>query len=84
MDERTEENILNANPGSPGIVHPVMITPANPKQKEQQLAEEFIAAYKKLCEEHGFTINVTPTWKQSLDTGDWRLVLQTSVQKLQR
>jgi hypothetical protein len=52
------------------------------QKSEQQLAEEFIAEYKALCEKHGLTINVTPIWKQSLDTGDWRLVLQTSVQKL--
>jgi hypothetical protein len=52
------------------------------QKTEQQLADEFIIAYKKLCDEHGFTINVMPTWKQSLDTGDWRLVLQTSLQKM--
>ncbi len=54
------------------------------EKTEQQKADEFVEAYKKLCEEHGFTINVTPTWKQSMDTGDFRLVLQTSVQKLSK
>jgi len=49
---------------------------------EQQKADDFIAAYKKLCDEHGFFFNVTPVWKQSLDTGDFRLVLQTNVQRM--
>ena len=49
---------------------------------EQQLAEAFIEEYKALCEKHGLAINVVPVWKQSMDTGDWRMVLQMSVKKL--
>jgi len=52
------------------------------EKTEQQKAEDFIIEYKQLCEKHRLVINVTPTWKQSLDTGDFRLVLQTNIQKL--
>lgn len=54
------------------------------EKPDQKQAEEFIAAYKALCVQHGFTINVTPAWKQSLDTGDWRLVLEMRVQRMKR
>jgi hypothetical protein len=52
------------------------------KKTEQQLKQEFIEAYKKLCDDHGFMISVMPVWKQSMDVGDWRMVLQTNVQRL--
>jgi hypothetical protein len=54
-----------------------------PKIK-QELTDEFIAEYKALCEKYGLAINVTPVWKQSLDNGDWRMTLQTNLQKLQK
>jgi hypothetical protein len=53
------------------------------EKTDEQKADDFIAEYKALCEKHGLMINVTPVWKQSMDTGDWRLVIQTNVQKLQ-
>lgn len=51
-------------------------------KSEQELADEFIAEYKKLCEKHGFQIIGNPAWKLSQETNDWRLVLQFSVGKM--
>jgi hypothetical protein len=54
---------------------------AEPKT-EQELAQEFVAEYGKLCQKYGFQIVVTPAWKVSQETNDWRLVLQSSVGRL--
>lgn len=51
-------------------------------EKERVKAEAFANEYKDLCEKHGYIIQVTPAWKVSQDTGDWRLVLQNSIAKL--
>ena len=51
---------------------------------EQEKAELFVKEYQSLCEKHGYTIQVTPAWKVSQDTGTWSTVLQSSVAKLPR
>lgn len=56
--------------------------PRHPKKTEQQLADEFIAAYKKLCEQHGFILNAVPVWRQSPETGTWQTVIQPGVQRM--
>lgn len=53
-----------------------------PKKNEQQLAEAFITAYKKLCDQHGFILNAVPVWRQSPETGTWQTVIQVSVQRM--
>ena len=52
------------------------------KEEEQAKAQAFADEYKALCNKHGYTIQVTPAWRVSQDTGDWRLVLQNSIAKL--
>lgn len=42
-------------------------------------AEEFVKRYQELCEETGFQIAFAPQWAQSKDTGDYRLVITSSV-----
>jgi thiamine monophosphate synthase len=54
---------------------------AKPKT-EQELAQAFVKEYEELCQKHQFQIIVTPAWRISQDTGDWRLVLQSSVGRL--
>lgn len=49
---------------------------------EQELMQEFVKKYEALCEEYKFQIVVTPAWRISQDTGDWRLVLQSSIGRL--
>jgi len=51
-------------------------------KNDEQRAKNFVAAYEKICEEHQLRIVTTPAWRVSQDTGDWRLVLQSSVGKL--
>ena len=48
---------------------------------DEQLAQDFIKAYSKLCEEHGYQIVVTPAWK-ARDDGTFSLVQQSAVGKL--
>lgn len=52
------------------------------QNKEQESAQLFIKEYEELCKKHGYQIIVTPAWRVSQDTGDWRLVLQTQIGKL--
>lgn len=49
------------------------------KPKEVYTPKQFLKAYQELCDKMKFRIVVTPTWRVSQDTGDWRLVLQTAV-----
>ena len=59
------------------------IQPKTEKPKtEQELAKAFVEAYQALCEKHGYSIQVTPAWKVSQDTGTWSTVLQSAVAKL--
>lgn len=52
------------------------------KQKsEHENMQDFINKYQKLCEEHGFQINVVPAFK-ARDDGTWSVVLQSSVGKI--
>jgi hypothetical protein len=52
------------------------------KKTEQEVMQEFVKKYKDLCDEYGMQIQVTPAWKVSQDTGDWRLVLQSAVARM--
>ena len=45
-------------------------------------AEEFRRRYEELCKEMGFAIVFAPQWAQSKDTGDYRLVILSSVQPI--
>lgn len=54
----------------------------NKPVSEKDAAQAFIDEYTELCEKHGFQIQVTPAWRVSQDTGDWRLVLQTNIGKI--
>ena len=49
---------------------------------DEDRAKAFVKDYEGLCEKHQLRIVTTPAWKVSADTGDWRLVLQTSVGRL--
>jgi len=51
------------------------------KQTESELAQAFVEEYQKLCEKHGFQIQVTPAYKNR-DDGTFSTVLQTAVGKL--
>ena len=41
--------------------------------------QEFVDKYQELCKQMGFTLAFAPNWAQSKDTGDYRLVITTSV-----
>jgi len=49
---------------------------------DEDRAKAFVKDYEAICEKHKLRIVTTPAWRVSADTGDWRLVLQTSVGKL--
>jgi len=58
--------------------------PKNEKPKtETELAQEFVAKYKQLCDEHGFQISVKPDFK-ARDDGTWSVILQSSVGRIKR
>lgn len=42
-------------------------------------ADEFAERYRKLVEETGFQIVFEPRWARSMDTGDYRLIIVSSV-----
>jgi hypothetical protein len=41
--------------------------------------QEFAERYQALCKEMGFAIAFAPNWAQSKDTGDYRLVITSSI-----
>jgi len=49
---------------------------------DEQKAKEFIKDYEAICDKHQMRVVTTPAFRVSQDTGDWRIVLQTSVGKL--
>ena len=48
---------------------------------EQQLIQEFVDKYQKLCDEYKLQIVVNPAFK-ARDDSTWSVVLQTSVGKI--
>jgi len=54
-------------------------TPAPAVTPHKHTAEEFVKRYQDLCKETGFQIVFAPQWRQSQDTGDYRLVIVSSV-----
>jgi len=52
------------------------------KERKEKTEADFLKAYQKLCKEYGYMISVSPGWKQSQDTGDFRLVINMSIQKM--
>ena len=53
--------------------------PAPQVTAHKYTAEEFVEEYQALCKETGFQIVFEPRWRQSQDTGDYRLVIVSSV-----
>jgi hypothetical protein len=53
------------------------VQPIKPEVKKSP--QEFLDAYTKLVKEMGYSIVVSPAWKYSAETKDFRLVLQSSV-----
>ena len=55
-----------------------------PKPKsEQEKMQEFYKEYTALCEKHGFTIAVVPTFKPT-NHGSWEVVLQQSIGRISK
>ena len=50
-------------------------------KSEQELANEFVKEYDKLCKRCGFSIVTVPPFK-SRDDNTWSIVLQSSVGRL--
>ena len=48
-------------------------------QEAKHTPQEFADRYSALCKEFGLQVVAIPQWKQSLDTGDFRLVIQMSI-----
>jgi hypothetical protein len=53
--------------------------PQVPAVNRVHTVEEFTELYRKLCQDTGFQIVFEPRWAQSKDTGDYRLVIISSV-----
>jgi hypothetical protein len=52
--------------------------------QDEKTVQRFVEAYSKLCQEYGYVIVVKPGWRLSSETNDYRMVLETTVQPLQR
>ena len=60
----------------------VKTTPAPQVMAHKFTPQEFADRYQELCKETGFQIVFAPQWAQSKDTGDYRLVIVSSVAPL--
>ena len=49
---------------------------------EDQIDQEFLEAYRKLCDEHKRGLTASPAWRYSEDGNDFRLQLQLSVNRM--
>ncbi|HLE92719.1 MAG TPA: hypothetical protein VI753_16330 [Anaerolineales bacterium] len=54
-------------------------TPAPAVTPRKYAEKDFVELYQELCKETGFQIVFAPQWAQSKDTGDYRLVIVSSV-----
>jgi hypothetical protein len=50
---------------------------------EEQKDQDFLDAYKKLCEKHQRGLSASPSWRYSQDGNDFRLVINLSVTRMQ-
>ena len=53
------------------------------KKTEEEKDQEFLDAYKKLCEKHKRGLTATPSWRFSQDGNDFRLVINMQVSRWQ-
>ena len=49
-----------------------------------KMAEIFARRYQELCKETGFQLVFFPTWVRSKETGDYRLAIQLSIEKMDK
>ena len=59
--------------------------PSEPVIKEfsdQQIAQEFMQQYRDLCNQFHLQLVAYPVWKKSMDSGDYRLAIQFSTEKI--
>ena len=53
------------------------------KKTEEEKDQDFLDAYKKLCEKHKRGLTATPSWRFSQDGNDFRLVINMQVSRWQ-
>ena len=46
---------------------------------DEEKVKLFVDEYNELCKKHGFALISVPQWRQSKDTGDFRLVIEVQV-----
>jgi hypothetical protein len=51
------------------------------KKTEEQKDEEFLKAYRELCDKHKRGLSTSPSWRYSEDGRDFRLVIDISVSR---
>ena len=51
------------------------------KKTEEEKDQEFLEAYKKLCDKHKRGLTATPSWRFSQDGNDFRLVINLAVNR---
>ena len=56
------------------------MTNKNTKTEEQK-DQEFLEAYKKLCDKHKRGLSATPAWRFSQDGNDFRLVVNLAISR---
>ena len=49
--------------------------PQPPTEEQKKALEQFQKEYEALCAKHGLQLVFVPTWKQSMDTGTFSLVV---------
>lgn len=50
---------------------------------EEQKDQDFLDAYKKLCDKHQRGLSAAPSWRYSQDGNDFRLVINFTVTRAQ-
>lgn len=52
-------------------------------EEEKKIDEKFLKEYQKLVEKYKRTLSFSPSWRHSQDGNDFRLVINTTLQRLE-
>ncbi|KKL59596.1 hypothetical protein LCGC14_2213760 [marine sediment metagenome] len=51
------------------------------KKTEEEKDQDFLDAYKKLCDKHKRGLSASPAWRFSQDGNDFRLIINMGIQR---
>ena len=60
------------------------MTKKKAEKTEEQKDQDFLEAFKKLCDKHERGLSASPSWRFSQDGNDFRLVISMAVNRYEQ